>query len=69
MQKSIPSYFLRSIRMRTLMFCFFFSTAVFGGLDMHGKNVSTQWTQLASTAAAGDTSVTLTDSVGWQVSS
>ena len=42
-------------------------SANFGGLDMHGQNVTTTWTLLASTADVGATSVTLQTSVDWQV--
>ena len=49
------------------MHLFILITADFGGLDMHGQNVTTTWTQLASTADAGATSITLQTDVDWQV--
>jgi cell migration-inducing and hyaluronan-binding protein len=38
---------------------------VFGGLDMHGIPKAITWTELAATANAGDTELTLADSVDW----
>jgi hypothetical protein len=38
---------------------------VFGGLDLHGKPHNVTWTRLASTAAAGQTSITLSEAVDW----
>ncbi|KAK3107766.1 hypothetical protein FSP39_021797 [Pinctada imbricata] len=40
---------------------------VFGGLDLHGKDVGVTWTTLASTANVGDNTVTLSEPVEWQV--
>ena len=44
-----------------------FITAVFGGLDLHGKDKGITWTKLASTANAGSNQLTLVDAVGWEI--
>lgn len=41
------------------------TSGVFGGLDLFGKDVGRTWTQLASTADAGDNQLVLTDPVQW----
>ena len=38
---------------------------VFGFADMHGSDVGTSWTKLAATAAAGDTTLELSEAVTW----
>jgi len=38
---------------------------VFGYADMHGVDVGTSWTKLAATAAAGDTTIELSEAVTW----
>ncbi|XP_046549966.1 LOW QUALITY PROTEIN: fibrocystin-L-like [Haliotis rubra] len=38
-----------------------------GTLDLHGKNVGATWTRLASTAAAGATTITVEKPVNWLV--
>ena len=38
---------------------------VFGYADMHGTDVGTVWTKLEATAAAGDTSLELSEAVTW----
>ncbi|KAK7468036.1 hypothetical protein BaRGS_00036740, partial [Batillaria attramentaria] len=40
---------------------------VFGGLDLHGVDPGVKWSRLASTANAGDTTLTLEDTVTWAV--
>ncbi|XP_041373046.1 fibrocystin-L-like isoform X2 [Gigantopelta aegis] len=40
--------------------------AVFGGLDLHGKDVGVVWTRLATTALPGSRQITLADSVNWE---
>lgn len=42
-------------------------TGVFGGLDLHGKDVGTSWTLLAQTANPGDSQITLATAVTWKV--
>lgn len=42
-------------------------TGVFGGLDLHGKDVGTSWTMLAQTANPGDRQITLATGVTWKV--
>jgi len=42
---------------------------VFGFADMHGQDIGTAWTKLASTAAAGDMSIELTEEVTWAAGS
>lgn len=44
-------------------------TAVYGGLDLHGRQRSPVQTYLAATAAAGDDSITVSSDVDWVVSS
>ena len=41
--------------------------AVFGGLDLFGKDVGVTWTKLATPASAGDTQIVLAESVSWAV--
>ncbi|XP_048777455.2 fibrocystin-L-like isoform X3 [Ostrea edulis] len=41
--------------------------AVFGGLDIHGKNHTVTWTTLSQTAASGANQISLTDTVDWAV--
>ena len=36
-------------------------------LDMHGQDVGSTWVKLAATANAGDTTLTLSESVSWAV--
>ncbi|XP_069121982.1 fibrocystin-L-like [Argopecten irradians] len=43
--------------------------AVFGGLDLHGIDVGVSWTRLASSATAGDNTITLAQSVNWTAGS
>ncbi|XP_069115226.1 fibrocystin-L-like [Argopecten irradians] len=43
--------------------------AVFGGLDLHGKDMGVYWTRLASTAVAGDNTITLAEAVNWTAGS
>ena len=38
---------------------------VLGGLDLHGVSRAVSWTRLASTASAGQTSITLSEAVDW----
>lgn len=38
---------------------------VLGGLDLHGIPHNVSWTRLASTASAGQTSITLSEAVDW----
>lgn len=38
---------------------------VFGGLDLHGRDVSVTWTRLAQTATAGSNQIILTQQVNW----
>lgn len=38
---------------------------VLGGLDLHGLPRPVSWTRLATTAAAGQTSITLSEAVNW----
>ena len=38
---------------------------VLGGLDLHGYPHNVSWTRLATTASAGQTSITLTEAVDW----
>jgi hypothetical protein len=38
---------------------------VLGGLDLHGIPHNVSWTRLATTASAGQTSITLTEAVDW----
>ncbi|KAL3886657.1 hypothetical protein ACJMK2_026637 [Sinanodonta woodiana] len=40
---------------------------VFGGLDLHGKNVSHTWTKLNMTANVGATQIKVQDAVDWKV--
>jgi hypothetical protein len=40
---------------------------VFGGLDIHGKNRTVYWTQLAATVSAGDNTLTVSDETDWEV--
>ena len=40
--------------------------AVFGELSLHGVHRATSWSRLALTAAAGDSSITVTTDVDWQ---
>ena len=40
---------------------------VYGGLDLHGKPVDVPWTTLHQTASPGDTSITLSTVVDWEV--
>ncbi|XP_069115224.1 fibrocystin-L-like [Argopecten irradians] len=42
---------------------------VFGGLDLHGKDVGVYWTRLGSTAVAGDNTITLAQAVNWTAGS
>ena len=44
----------------------FLFVAVFGGLDLHGKDKGLTWTKLASTAQAGANQIVLSDAVGWE---
>ncbi|CAF4204331.1 unnamed protein product, partial [Rotaria magnacalcarata] len=40
---------------------------VLGGLDLHGIPHNVSWTRLASTASAGQTSITLSEPVDWAI--
>lgn len=40
---------------------------MFGGLDLHGKEVTTPWTTLGATAEVGARSLTLSEAVDWAV--
>ena len=42
-------------------------TGVYGGLDLHGKEVTTPWTTLNTTVQAGETILTLNAPVDWEV--
>ena len=42
-------------------------TGVYGGLDLHGKEVTTPWTTLNTTVQAGETTLTLNAPVDWEV--
>ena len=46
------------------MFCFL---GVFGGLDLHGRDVEITWTSLKYTLYAGQKHLVLTDIVSWAV--
>ena len=39
---------------------------MFGGLDLHGKDVGTVWSRLATTAVPGSNQITLVDAVNWE---
>ncbi|XP_052060298.1 fibrocystin-L-like isoform X3 [Mytilus californianus] len=39
--------------------------AVFGGLDLHGKDVGKSWTKLQQTASAGSNQIVLSETVTW----
>ena len=38
-----------------------------GTLDLHGKPIEVTWTRLSQTAEPGDTTITLQDTVNWEV--
>jgi len=42
---------------------------VFGYADMHGMDIGTSWVKLAATAAAGDTTLELSEAVSWAAGS
>merc|ERR1719402_2060317 len=42
---------------------------IMGFADMHGQDIGTAWTKLAATAAAGDTSIELSEEVTWAAGS
>merc|ERR1719322_859785 len=42
---------------------------IFGFADMHGVDVGVSWTKLAATAAAGDTTLELSEAVTWAAGS
>ncbi|XP_069115680.1 fibrocystin-L-like [Argopecten irradians] len=42
------------------------SIAVYGGLEIHGKDVGVPWTRLHTTVNPGDTTITLADNVTWE---
>ena len=46
---------------------FLYTVAVYGGLDLHGKDVGTSWTLLEQTANPGDNQITLVTAVTWNV--
>ena len=40
-------------------------TGVFGGLDLHGRDVGVTWTKLGNIATAGDNQIVLAEAVSW----
>ena len=42
---------------------------VFGFADMHGQDIGVAWTKMATTAAAGDTTIELSEAVTWAAGS
>ena len=44
-----------------------FVLGVFGGLDLHGKDVGLSWTQLATTVNSGSNQIVLSEQVSWSV--
>ena len=38
---------------------------MFGGLDLHGRDVGITWTKLGETASVGDNTIVLTEAVTW----
>lgn len=44
-----------------------FVLGVYGGLDLHGKEVAVPWTTLNTTAQAGESTITVNNVLDWEV--